>query len=35
MDMMMALRANARGGPEHLVYEPALVPVPQPQSRGL
>jgi hypothetical protein len=35
MDMMMALRANARGGPEQLVYEPAPVPVPQPQSRGL
>ncbi len=30
MDMMMALRAHTRGGPEQLVYEQAPVPVPQP-----
>jgi NADPH:quinone reductase-like Zn-dependent oxidoreductase len=30
MDMMMALRAHARGGPEQLVYELAPVPVPGP-----
>ena len=30
MDMMMALRAHARGGPEQLVYEDAPVPVPAP-----
>jgi hypothetical protein len=29
-DMMMALRAHARGGPEQLVYEDAPVPVPAP-----
>jgi len=30
MDMMMALRAHTRGGPEQLVYEQAPVPVPRP-----
>lgn len=30
MDMMMALRAHTRGGPEQLVYEAAPVPVPGP-----
>jgi NADPH:quinone reductase-like Zn-dependent oxidoreductase len=30
MDMMMALRARARGGPGQLVYEQAPVPVPAP-----
>ena len=30
MDMMMALRAHARGGPEQLVYEDAPVPAPAP-----
>jgi len=30
MDMMMAVRAHTRGGPEQLVYEQAPVPVPQP-----
>jgi NADPH:quinone reductase-like Zn-dependent oxidoreductase len=29
-DIMMALRAHARGGPEQLVYEQAPVPVPGP-----
>jgi NADPH:quinone reductase-like Zn-dependent oxidoreductase len=29
-DMMMALRAHVRGGPEQLVYEQAPVPVPGP-----
>jgi NADPH:quinone reductase-like Zn-dependent oxidoreductase len=30
VDMMMALRAHARGGPERLVFEQAPVPVPGP-----
>ena len=30
MDMMMALRAHTRGGPEQLVHEQAPVPVPHP-----
>ena len=30
MDMMMALRAHARGGPEQLVHEHAPVPAPVP-----
>ena len=30
MDMMMALRAHIRGGPEQLIYEQAPVPVPAP-----
>jgi NADPH:quinone reductase-like Zn-dependent oxidoreductase len=29
MDMMMALRAHTRGGPDQLVYEQAPIPVPQ------
>ena len=30
MDMMMALRAHARGGPEQLVHEHEHAPVPAP-----
>ena len=29
-DIMMALRAHARGGPEQLVYEQAPAPRPRP-----